>query len=81
MPALDLRLRSSSYLFLAVVVAQLVLISAQVTTKTGLPILQAVAFGMVSEVQRAGAGGRRRGGRACGPATSTCAGCAPRTSA
>lgn len=56
MPALDLRLRSSSYLFLAVVVAQLVLISAQVTTKTGMPILQAVAFGMVAEVQRAGAG-------------------------
>ena len=55
MPALDLRLRSSSYLVLAVVVAQLVLISAQVTTKTGLPILQAVAFGMVAEVQRAGA--------------------------
>jgi rod shape-determining protein MreC len=55
MPALDLRLRSSSYLFLAVVVAQLVLISAQVTTKTGMPILQAVAFGMAAEVQRAGA--------------------------
>jgi rod shape-determining protein MreC len=55
MPALDLRLRSSSYLFLAVVVAQLVLISAQVSTKTGMPILQAVAFGMVAEVQRVGA--------------------------
>jgi rod shape-determining protein MreC len=55
MPALDLRPRNSTYLFLAVVVAQLVLISAQVTTKTGAPILQAVAFGIVSEVQRAGA--------------------------
>ena len=44
------------YLFLAVVVAQLVLISAQVTTKTGMPILQAVAFGMVAEVQRGGVG-------------------------
>jgi rod shape-determining protein MreC len=55
MPALDLRLRSSSYLFLAVVVAQLVLISAQMTTKTGMPFLQAVAFGLVAEVQRAGA--------------------------
>jgi rod shape-determining protein MreC len=54
MPALDLRLRSSSYLFLAVVVAQLVLISAQMTTKTGMPFLQAVAFGLVAEVQRAG---------------------------
>ena len=57
MPALDLRLRSSSYLFFAVVVAQLVLISAQVSTKTGMPILQAVAFGIVAEVQRVGAGG------------------------
>src|SRR3954471_9579073 len=55
MPGLDLRLRSSSYLFLAVVVAQLVLVSAQVTTRSGMPILQAVAFGMVAEVQRAGA--------------------------
>jgi rod shape-determining protein MreC len=55
MPALDLKLRSSSYLFFAVVVAQLVLISAQVSTKTGMPILQAVAFGMVAEVQRVGA--------------------------
>jgi rod shape-determining protein MreC len=54
MTALDLRLRNSTYLFLAVVVAELVLISAQVTTKTGAPILQAIAFGMVSEVQRAG---------------------------
>ena len=54
MPALELRPRNSTYLFLAVVVAQLVLISAQVTTKTGAPILQAVAFGIVSEVQRAG---------------------------
>ena len=55
MPALDLKLRSSSYLFFAVVVAQLVLISAQVSTKTGMPILQAVAFGIVAEVQRVGA--------------------------
>jgi len=54
MAALDLRPRSSMYLFLTVIVAQLVLISAQVTTRTGAPILQAVAFGMVAEVQRAG---------------------------
>jgi rod shape-determining protein MreC len=54
MPALDLRPRNSTYLFLAVVVAQLVLISTQVATRTGAPILQAVAFGIVSEVQRAG---------------------------
>jgi len=55
MPGLDLRLRSSSYLFLAAVVAQLVLVSAQVTTRSGMPILQAVAFGMLAEVQLAGA--------------------------
>jgi rod shape-determining protein MreC len=54
MSALELRPRNSTYLFLAVVVAQLVLISAQVTTKTGAPILQAIAFGIVSEVQLAG---------------------------
>ena len=54
MSALELRPRNSTYLFLSVVVAQLVLISAQVTTKTGAPILQAIAFGIVSEVQLAG---------------------------
>jgi rod shape-determining protein MreC len=54
MAALDLRPRSSAYLFLAVVVAQLVLVSAQVTTRAGTPLLQAIAFGMVAEVQRAG---------------------------
>lgn len=54
MAAFDLRPRSSAYLFLAVVVGQLVLISVQVTTRAGTPLLQAVAFGMVAEVQRAG---------------------------
>jgi len=49
--------RGSGYLFLAVAVVHMVLISAQVTTKRGTPVLQAVAFGLVSEVQRAGAGG------------------------
>ena len=78
MPALDLRLRSSSYLFLAVVVAQLVLISAQVSTKTGMPILQAVAFGMVAEVQRAGAAATGAVGDS-GPATSSCAAYEART--
>lgn len=53
MPSLDVR-RHSGYLFLAVVVIQVVLVSAQVRTKTGAPVLEAVAFGLFSEVQRAG---------------------------
>ena len=48
--------RGSGYLFLAVAVVHMVLISAQVTTKRGTPVLQAVTFGLVSEVQRGGAG-------------------------
>ena len=36
-------------------VAHIVLISAQVTSKSGVPVLQAVAFGLVAQVQRAGA--------------------------
>jgi rod shape-determining protein MreC len=56
MPALEFRRRSTTYLFVAVVLAHIVLISAQVTTKTGAPVLEAVAFGIFSEVQRAGVG-------------------------
>jgi rod shape-determining protein MreC len=52
---LDVRRGGSGYLFLVVVVAHIVLISAQVTTKSGAPVLQAMAFGVVSEVQRGGA--------------------------
>lgn len=48
--------RGSGYLFIAVVVAHVVLISAQVTTKRGTPVLQAVTFGVIAEVQRGGAG-------------------------
>jgi rod shape-determining protein MreC len=53
---LDLRQRSG-YLFLGVVVAQLLLISAQVNSKTGVPVLETVTFGIFSEVQRALSGG------------------------
>jgi rod shape-determining protein MreC len=53
MPAIDTR-RRSGYLFIAVLVAQLVVISAQVSTKTGAPVLEAVAVGLFSEVQRVG---------------------------
>jgi rod shape-determining protein MreC len=55
MPLLDLRRRGSTFLFVVVTVGQIVLISASVTTKTGVSVLQAVAFGLVAEVQRAGA--------------------------
>ena len=52
MALLDIRQRSG-YLFLSVVVAHVLLISAQVNSKrTGIPILETVAFGIFAEVQR-----------------------------
>ena len=51
MALLDVRLRAG-YLFLAVVIAHLVLISAQVNARTGVPILETVTFGAFAEVQR-----------------------------
>ena len=56
MPVLEHRRGGSAVLFVLVVVAHIVLISAQVTSKSGMPVLQAVAFGLVAEVQRGGAG-------------------------
>jgi rod shape-determining protein MreC len=53
MPVLDVR-RNNVYLFIAVIVTQVVIISAQVSTASGAPVLEAVAFGALSEVQRAG---------------------------
>lgn len=52
MALLDIRLRAG-YLFLAVVVGHVVLISAQVNARTGVPILETVTFGAFAEVQRA----------------------------
>ena len=53
MALLDIRQRSG-YLFLAVVVAHVLLISAQVNSKSsGLPILETVTFGVFADVQRA----------------------------
>jgi rod shape-determining protein MreC len=52
MALLDLRLRAG-YLFLAVVIGHIVLISTQVNTRTGVPILETVTFGAFAEVQRA----------------------------
>ncbi|MGC4083086.1 MAG: rod shape-determining protein MreC [Vicinamibacterales bacterium] len=52
MALLDLRLRAG-YLFLGVVVGHIVLISAQVNARSGVPILETVTFGAFAEVQRA----------------------------
>ena len=42
----------SGYLFLAVMIAHVLLISAQVQSRRGVPMLEAVTFGVFSEVQR-----------------------------
>jgi rod shape-determining protein MreC len=48
---LEFRQRSG-YLFLAVMIAHVLLISAQVNSRRGVPMLEAVTFGVFSEVQR-----------------------------
>jgi rod shape-determining protein MreC len=50
----DIRERAG-YLFLAVAVGHIVLISAQVNSRSGIPLLQAVVFGAFSQVQRVAA--------------------------
>ena len=52
---LDIRQRTG-YLFLSVVVAQILLVSAQVNSRAGVPILEAVTFGIFAQVQRAASG-------------------------
>ena len=52
MAFLDIRQRSG-YLFLAVMLGHVILISAQVNARTGVPVLEAVTFGVFAEVQRA----------------------------
>lgn len=56
MALLDIRQRSGA-LFLAVTVGQILLISAQVTSKSGVPVIESVTFGIFSEVQRGLSGG------------------------
>jgi rod shape-determining protein MreC len=51
MALIDIRNRAG-YLFLAVVLGHIILISAQVNSRTGVPILEAVTFGVFAEVQR-----------------------------
>jgi rod shape-determining protein MreC len=48
---LDIRQRSG-YLFLVVTLGQILLISAQVNTKSGVPVIEKVTFGVFSEAQR-----------------------------
>jgi rod shape-determining protein MreC len=52
MAVVDIR-RRTGYLFRAVVVAHVILISTQVTTRRGVPMLEEAVFGIFSEVQRA----------------------------
>lgn len=51
MALLDIRERTG-YLFVAVTIAHIILISAQVNTRRGVPMLEAVTFGVFAEVQR-----------------------------
>ena len=52
MAALEFRQRTG-WLFMALIVGHIVLISAQVNTQRGVPVLEAVTFGVFAEVQRA----------------------------
>lgn len=63
MAVLDIRQRTG-WFFVAVTVGHLILISAQVNTQRGVPLLEAVTFGIFAEVQRAASsavGGVREG--------------------
>ena len=62
MALLDVR-RRTGYLFLAVIVGHVILISAQVNSRSGVPVLEAVTFGLFAETERAlsaGVSGVRR---------------------
>jgi rod shape-determining protein MreC len=48
---LDIRQRAG-YLFLAVTLGHILLISAQVNSREGVPVLESVTFGLLAEVQR-----------------------------
>ncbi len=55
MALLDIRQRTG-YLFAAVTLGHIILISAQVNTRRGVPVLEAVTFGVFAEVQRGASG-------------------------
>ncbi|MEQ1898951.1 MAG: rod shape-determining protein MreC [Vicinamibacterales bacterium] len=63
MPILDLRRRAGS-VFGVLTVVHVLVISTQVTTRRGLPLMEEVAFGAFSEVQRAMSSGLRGLGNA-----------------
>jgi rod shape-determining protein MreC len=52
MALLDIRQRTG-WLFMAVVVGHILLITTQVSTRRGVPVLEALTFGVFAEVQRA----------------------------
>jgi rod shape-determining protein MreC len=54
MAVLDIRQRTG-WLFMCVIVGHILLISAQVNTRRGVPVLEEVTFGTFAEVQRAAA--------------------------
>jgi len=55
MPVTDFRQRTAM-LFIAVVLGHIILISAQVNSSAGVPLLEVVTFGAFAEVQRGAAG-------------------------
>ena len=56
MSILDIR-QHAGYLFLAVTLGHVILISAQVNSRSGVPVLEAVTFGLFAEVQRSSSAG------------------------
>jgi rod shape-determining protein MreC len=56
MALLDIRQRTG-WLFMAVVVGHILLITTQVSTRRGVPVLEALTFGVFAEVQRAATSG------------------------
>jgi rod shape-determining protein MreC len=56
MALLDIRQRSG-WLFMAVVVGHILLITTQVNTRRGVPVLEALTFGVFAEVQRGATSG------------------------
>jgi rod shape-determining protein MreC len=53
---LDIR-QNAGFLFLAVILGHVILISAQVNSRSGVPVLESVTFGLFAEVQRGGSAG------------------------
>ncbi len=56
MALLDIRQRAG-YLLVAVMVGHVILISAQIQSKSGVPVLEAVTFGVFAEIQRGASAG------------------------